>query len=323
MSTSPIASEFSSTHSGSYAADRLAHAGEEVLGVGEEQRRVVAVDDQARARVPRRRVVVDVVHAGDAGHDTRGSRRAGGRPGAAVDERQADSDQHAVQDAEAEHGDRGQPGPAAARCAGTGRSGELRDVDEPQSGVDDERAERGRREAAPAAGRRRAASAGTTSEATSEYSWVRLPTASPSAVRLPLLLTGKPCSSARRDVGRAEREQLLVRRRPLVAVPGGERAAGEHVVGVADDGDAQRRAAAAPRGRRRRRTGRPGPAAPDGTVADDRDAVVLAARTRRPRRPRASTTISGPGSRWRQSRCSANSSTASVPRHSATVGQWI
>ena len=33
----------------------------------------------------------------------------------------------------------------------------------------------------------------TTASMTNENTWVRLPTASPSAVRLPLELTGKPC----------------------------------------------------------------------------------------------------------------------------------
>ena len=54
----------------------------EVVGVGEEERRVVAVDDEAGHRLGVG-VVVDVVHAGDARARSRGRRRAGGRCGAA------------------------------------------------------------------------------------------------------------------------------------------------------------------------------------------------------------------------------------------------
>ena len=78
----------------------------------------------------------------------------------------------------------------------------------------------------------------TVTSATREYSWVRLPTRRRCAVRLPLLLTGKPWNRPAADVGRTEREQLLAASIPRAV--GGERARGQDVVGVGDDGDAER-----------------------------------------------------------------------------------
>ena len=74
----------------------------------------------------------------------------------------------------------------------------------------------------------------------SPASWVRLPTASPMAVRLPLLLTGNPCSrpAPRLAAPRARSSRWGV---DGLVVPAGERAAGEDVVGVADEGDPERR----------------------------------------------------------------------------------
>ena len=71
---------------------------------------------------------------------------------------------------------------------------ELRHIDEPERGVHHDGAERGGREGPE----QRSASSSTSTVAatvTSDASWLRLPTASPIAVRLPLLLTGKPCIS--------------------------------------------------------------------------------------------------------------------------------
>ena len=56
------------------------------------------------------------------------------------------------------------------------------------------------------------------------------------AVRLPLLLTGKPDRSPPATLAAPEGEELLVRVDPL-ADPLGEGARGEDVVGVRDDGD--------------------------------------------------------------------------------------
>ncbi|MCU1662857.1 MAG: hypothetical protein JWR58_2922, partial [Pseudonocardia sp.] len=64
--------------------------------------------------------------------------------------------------------------------------------------------------------------------------WLRLPTASPTMVRLPLLLTGNPCRNPRGEVRRAAREHLLVGVEGL-AVPHRERTPGEHIVGVGHD----------------------------------------------------------------------------------------
>ncbi len=93
---------------------------------------------------------------------------------------------------------------------------------------------------AASTGRRVSSASSVHATVTSPASWVRPPTASPMAVRLPLLLTGNPCSRPGAEVGGAEREQLPLRVDRL-AVPRGEGAAGEDVVGVADEGDAERR----------------------------------------------------------------------------------
>ena len=72
---------------------------------------------------------------------------------------------------------------------------------------------------------------------TIEESWLRLPSESPMTVRLPLLLTGKPCSSPAATLAAPRAEHLLVGVE-RVRVTGGEGAAGEHVVGVRHDRDA-------------------------------------------------------------------------------------
>ena len=93
------------------------------------------------------------------------------------------------------------------------------------------------------------------------------------AVRLPLLLTGMPADESGAEVGAAEREQLALRVDRL-ALAGGERPAGEDVVGVGDEGDADRRA-----DQRGEVVGRDVGKAGDGQagrdVADDGDAAVL------------------------------------------------
>ena len=93
------------------------------------------------------------------------------------------------------------------------------------------------------------------------------------AVRLPLLLTGNPRSSTGGEVRRAEREQLLVGV-DAIAVAGGEGAGGEHVVGVADDRDAdrrqQQRGKVSGRHDRKARCRQPGR-----DLSDDPDALVL------------------------------------------------
>ena len=155
---------------------------------------VVAVDDQPGHR-PGVRVVVDVVHAGQPGHVAEDAVVRAGDPAQQVEHRQPDRDQHPVQHADGQDGDRGGQRRAAARCGGSGRCGGTR-----RRRPAGARRRRPRRRARPSGS---AASTGPADEqhqrprsssATSEYSWVRLPAASPIAVRLPLLLTGNPCS---------------------------------------------------------------------------------------------------------------------------------
>ena len=69
-----------------------------------------------------------------------------GHPAQQVEDRQRDRDEHAVEDAEQQHADgRGEREDELA-APEAGDPPELGDVDQPDRGVDDERAERGRRE---------------------------------------------------------------------------------------------------------------------------------------------------------------------------------
>ena len=91
MSISTLASALSTNHPTGFGAciggGRERRAAE-VLGVGEAQRRVVAVDDQAGDGL-RVRVVVDVVHAGDARHVPEDGVVRAGHPAQQIDDRQA------------------------------------------------------------------------------------------------------------------------------------------------------------------------------------------------------------------------------------------
>ena len=193
-STSTLASALSTNHSTgpSASVDGGQRPAPEVLGVGEEQRRVVAVDDQPghlasrpgsrRCRASRRRR-----------GRSRGCRRAGRatrRSRSRIDS--ATAHQHAVEDAE----DAAPPTVVARASTSSLRRNRAirrnsREVDQPQGGVDDDGAQRGGRERA-SSGPTNSTVPATTARATSEYSWLRLPSASPITVRLPLLLTGKP-----------------------------------------------------------------------------------------------------------------------------------
>ena len=79
----------------------------------------------------------------------------------------------------------------------------------------------------------------TITAVTREYSWVRLPTASPITVRLPLLLTGKPENKPGAEVGRTQRQELLAGVDHLPP-PGREGTRRHNIVGVGDDGDTER-----------------------------------------------------------------------------------
>ena len=69
---------------------------------------------------------------------------------------------------------------------------------------------------------------------------MRLPAAWPSAVRLALLLTGKPRMSATAMLERTERQQFLISVDPLAFA--GERPPGEHDVAEGDHEYGERRA---------------------------------------------------------------------------------
>ena len=147
-------------------------------------------------------------------------------------------------------------------------------------------------------GRRNSRASTTEASATRECSWVRLPSASPTTVRLPLLLTGKPWMQPAAEVGGAEGEQLLVGRRSGSRA-GSAKPCGEHVVGVRRR--SARRAPGTSRATGRRaptaggpaRAGRPGSRRPAATPCPG-------GRTRRRRRPRRASPISGAGARGKR-----------------------
>ena len=115
-----------------------------------------------------------------------------GHPPQEIEDRQPNSDQHAVEHAEPKHGRSGGQRQQQFAATEPAKPAELRDVDEPKRGEHHQGA-KGRHREILQEPRPRNITATTEASATNEYTWVRLPTASPSAVRLPLELTGKPC----------------------------------------------------------------------------------------------------------------------------------
>ena len=195
-----------------------------------------------------------------------------------------------------------------------------REVDQPQGGVDDDGAQRGRRERREhraqeqqrqhhrARRRRRGSAAGS-----------GCPTASPIDGAAAAAADREALHQARRQVGVPEGQQLLVGVDPRGRCGARERAAGEDVVGVADE--RRRRApgrAGRPRRRRRRReararAGRPGSSPTTSTPWSWRSKSVD------DRGRRRSIPISAYRRRGQQV-AAAIRSTASVPRPSSVVG---
>ena len=184
-------------------------AAAEVLGVGEEQRRVVAVDHQPRHGA-RPRVVVDVVHAGQARHEAQDRVVRPGDAGQHLGDGQARPRAGRRTGCRRRAHRRARRARAAVRCAGTRRAAGTRR--RRSAGA------RRRRRCAPSAAVGKWARSGPSERAGPRRPPPGRPASTagcgcrrrPSAVRLPLLLTGKPRQQARADVGRAEGEQLLV-----------------------------------------------------------------------------------------------------------------
>jgi hypothetical protein len=103
----------------------------EVAGVGEEQRRVVAVHHQAGDGL-RTGIVVNVVHAREAGDEAQDRIMRPRHPDQQVRHRQPDRDQHAVQDVQAQHGQAGGKGDGQFGAAERKQPPEGRDVDQPE-----------------------------------------------------------------------------------------------------------------------------------------------------------------------------------------------
>jgi hypothetical protein len=87
------------------------------------------------------------VHARQAGDKALDRVVRAGYPDQQVGYRQADRDQYPVQDVEGQHAGAGGQGDRELGPAEGEQPSESRNVDEPDSRVDDDRAERGRREA--------------------------------------------------------------------------------------------------------------------------------------------------------------------------------
>ena len=117
----------------------------EVLGVGEEQRRVVAVDEQA-GHLGGVGVVVDVVHPGQSRHVALDGVVRPGHPAQQVEHRDADRDQHALEHPDDDHAERGDDRDQELAAPERRDPAELADVDEPHRGVHHDRAERRRGE---------------------------------------------------------------------------------------------------------------------------------------------------------------------------------
>ncbi len=108
-----------------------------ILGIDEDQRRVVAVDDKTGDK-PCVGVVVDVMHAGDAGYVAEDAVVGTSDPAQQVENREADRGEDPVQHAKDQHRSGGGYGEHEFAAAKAGEPAELRDVDEPYGRVDDE-----------------------------------------------------------------------------------------------------------------------------------------------------------------------------------------
>ena len=217
--------------------DRREGTQAEVLGVGEEQRRVVAVDHQPR-HDPRRRVVVDVVHARHAGHDPEHGVVRARDPAQQVEHRQGDGGHDAEEDAEDQHRDRGGEGQHELTGAEATEADQLAYVDQARRGVHDDRREAGHRERRQQRPERehrqhRADDGDEPAELGALPDGVadRRPAAAAA--------DGDAADQSGAEVRTAEREQLTLRVDRL-ALAGGERATREDVVGVGHEGDPDR-----------------------------------------------------------------------------------
>ena len=257
----------------------------EVLGVCEEQRRVVAIHHQTRHRVGGR-VVVEIMHARDSGDESLYRVVRSGHPAQQVEDRQHDGHQHAVEHTEQQYRRRGGQGEEQLAASKSGQPLELRHIDQPQRGIHHQCPQRGHRKV------RQHAAPGHHHQkhehqrdhrielrAAAECVAERGATAA-GAHRKSMQQTGS-------DVADAQRPQLRVCVHSL-AMAGRERAGGQHVVGERDDRDAcgrdqQRRKI------RKRDTGQPGCRQPARDLPDHPNPVAVQREYRqRPPSPAAS-----------------------------------
>ena len=210
MSTSTIASALSTNHrTGRRRVDGGEGPAREVLGVGEEQRRVVAVDEQPRHRRGVG-VVVDVVHPGQAGHVAQDGVVRPGHPAQQVEDREADGDEHPVEHPDHHHADAWSRPRSGARCAGTRaiRRNSATSISR-SGGVDDDRAQRGDRERGEHRTEEQHGDA-VAAAVTRPVSWVRLPSGVADRGAAAAAADRQPVHQPGAEVGRAEGDQLRV-----------------------------------------------------------------------------------------------------------------
>ena len=131
------------------------------------------------------------MHAGQPGHQALHGVVRAGHPVQHLGHRQAHGEQDAVQHAQHQHPAQGAEGEQQLAAAEPGQPAESAEVDQPGRGVHHDRAQAADGNNV-SSGLANSSVATTSSSVTREYSWVRAPAASASAVRLPLLLTGNP-----------------------------------------------------------------------------------------------------------------------------------
>ena len=205
-----------------------------------------------------------------------------------------------------------------------GDAPELTDIDEPHRRVDHHRAQRGQGEGGEHRPQEEAWSAATVPSATSEYSWLRLPSAVPDHRAAAAAADRKAVEQAGRDVRRAEGQELLAA-----------------VDGLADVWP--RRPARSPRcrsSRRSRRPARPGQVArssplrsgsagvgsPRGISPIDGHALLARGQNSRRGAAASSMAISGPGlrgnKRWRP-KSSASTPAARIMVGTEASASWV
>ena len=116
-----------------------------ILGVGEEQRRVVAVDQQPGLQSGVR-IILDIVHARHSGNEAQHAVVRASHPAQQIKYRQSDRGQNAVKHPERQHRRCGEHGEDQLATAKFRQPPKARQIDQPHSGVDHQGTKSSRRE---------------------------------------------------------------------------------------------------------------------------------------------------------------------------------